>query len=164
MSPTMPRPACLQGSSPWEHPLLHQSVLHGPGEGGRTGPHGWGSGQTSSNSFILAMTHHVADAIESSSHPCLPGAQWVQVRLLEGEDFFKDLELGRQPGVPGSQQRARHSAICTAASATAASQSGRAEESENLGSGILEARAGPADASVPLIHSSFDLLGPNTIN
>ena len=110
------------------------------------------------------MTHHVADAIESSSHPCLPGAQWVQVRLLEGEDFFKDLELGRQPGVPGSQQRARHSAICTAASATAASQSGRAEESENLGSGILEARAGPADASVPLIHSSFDLLGPNTIN
>lgn len=164
MSPAMPQPACLQGSSPWEHPLLHQSVPHGPGEGGRTGSRGWGSGQTASNGFIMAMTYHVADATQSSSHPCLPGARWVQVRLLEGEDFFKDLELGRQPGVPGSQQRARHRAICTAASATAASQSGRVEEGENPGSGILEARAGPADDSVPLIRSSFDLLGPNTIN
>ena len=45
------------------------------------------------------------------------------------------------------------------------SQAGRrAEKNENPGSGILEARAGPVDASVPLIHSSFDLLGPNTIN
>ena len=115
----------------------------------------------------MVAAHHMADSTQSSSHPSLPGARWVQVRLLEGEDFFKD----SRAGTAARCARLPSSGLATVPSVPPPpprllpSQAGRrAEESENPGSGILEARAGPVDASVPLIHSSFDLLGPNTIN